>query len=79
MRPVDLCKLFQLDDNEFKNMFRKTPLWRARRRLILRNAAIVLGNQKFRPALEVLNAALDDSEKIVREACRWAIDQIEGV
>ena len=77
MRPVDLCKLFQLDDNAFRNRFRKTPLWRAKRKLILRNAAIVLGNQKFRPALKVLTAELNNAEAVVRDACQWAIDQIE--
>src|SRR5262245_1024056 len=36
--PVDLIALFALDDDAFRRRFRHTPLWRARRRGILRNA-----------------------------------------
>src|SRR5262245_49737797 len=43
--PVALAKLFELDDAAFRERFRHTPLWRPKRRGILRNAAIVLGNR----------------------------------
>jgi epoxyqueuosine reductase len=48
MNPIDLPPLFELDDETFRRRFRHTPLWRAKRRGILRNAAIVLGNQARR-------------------------------
>jgi len=48
MNPTDLPPLFELDDETFRRRFRHTPLWRAKRRGILRNAAIVLGNQARR-------------------------------
>ncbi|MFC1758189.1 tRNA epoxyqueuosine(34) reductase QueG [Planctomycetota bacterium] len=76
MRPVDLCALFELDDESFRKRFRKTPLWRAKRKLILRNAAIVLGNQRYQPASPVLQSGLSDEEALVRNACQWALDQI---
>ncbi|MCA9213803.1 MAG: tRNA epoxyqueuosine(34) reductase QueG [Planctomycetales bacterium] len=76
MNPIDLCELFELTDDAFRSRFRKTPLWRAKRTLILRNAAIVLGNQKFGPAKPVLRRALNDSEEIVCDACQWALDRI---
>jgi epoxyqueuosine reductase len=44
LRPLDLLALFQWDDAHFRRTFRDTPLWRAKRRGLLRNAAIVLGN-----------------------------------
>ena len=43
--PIDLIGLFDLDEAAFRERFRHTPLWRPRRRGILRNAAIVLGNR----------------------------------
>ena len=46
MNPIDLADLFALDDAGFRNRFRKTPLWRARREGLLRNAEIVLENEK---------------------------------
>jgi len=48
MNPVTLPPLFEMDDETFRRRFRHTPLWRAKRRGILRNAAIVLGNQARR-------------------------------
>lgn len=67
--PVDLIALFELNDAGFKQRFRHSPLWRAKRRGILRNAAIVLGNQRSRQAIPALTRGLKDDEAIVREAC----------
>ena len=74
--PVDLIKLFDLDEDAFRQRFRHTPLWRAKRRGILRNAAIVLGNQRVTKARSALERGLDDPEPLVREACQWALGQI---
>ena len=74
--PVDLIGLFELDDETFRKRFRHTPLWRARRRGILRNAAIVLGNQRAAAAVPALTRGLSDAEAIVREACAWALGRI---
>lgn len=76
--PVDLLALFELDDNAFRERFRHTPLWRARRRGILRNAAIVLGNQRSSAAVPALIRALNDTEPLIRAACAWALHQIGG-
>ena len=74
--PIDLIGLFDLDDEAFRRRFRHTPLWRAKRRGILRNAAIVLGNQRAAAATTALERGLADSEAIVREACAWALARI---
>jgi epoxyqueuosine reductase len=74
--PVDLIALFQLDDDAFRRRFRNTPLWRARRRGILRNAAIVLGNQRAIAAVPALTRGLEDTEPLIREACAWALSKI---
>lgn len=77
MNPAALARLFELDDNAFRRWFRRTPLWRAKRRGILRNAAIVLGNQQDRAALPVLRqASHEEEDPVVREACAWAIERI---
>jgi epoxyqueuosine reductase len=75
--PVDLAGLFDLHDEAFRRRFRHTPLWRAKRRGILRNAAIVLGNQRASVAVDALTKGLADTEPLIREACRWALDQIK--
>ncbi len=75
LNPVDPLALFALDDEQFRKRFRHTPLWRGRRRAILRNAAIVLGNDPTAEALPVLAGGLEDSEPLVRAACAWALGQ----
>jgi epoxyqueuosine reductase len=76
--PVDLVGLFELDDDAFRRRFRHTPLWRARRRGILRNAAIILGNQMAQHAIPALIHGLNDSEPLIRGASAWALQQIGG-
>jgi epoxyqueuosine reductase len=73
--PVDLIALFDLDDAGFKERFRHSPLWRAKRRGILRNAAIVLGNQRDEKAIPALIRGLNDSEPLIRGAAAWALGQ----
>ena len=75
--PVDLIALFDLDDAAFRERFRRTPLWRSKRRGILRNAAIVLGNRPAAEALPALARGLNDAEPLVRGACAWALGQYE--
>ena len=75
---IDLESLLSLDEGQFRQRFRHTPLWRAKRRGILRNACLVMGNQadpKFIPAL--LNA-LRDQEPLVRGAAAWALSRFSN-
>lgn len=78
MNPVDLAGLFELNDDSFRQRFRHTPLWRPKRRGLLRNAAIVLGNQRSPEAQPALIQGLSDNEPLVREACAWALEQYEA-
>lgn len=75
--PVDLLALFNLDDAAFRARFRHSPLWRSKRRGILRNAAIVLGNQRTAAAIPSLIAALNDAEPLVRGAAAWALGRFD--
>lgn len=73
--PIDLRALFDLDDDGFRQRFRKTPLWRPKRRGILRNAAIALGNFPAEGNLEPLEKGLNDCEPLIRGASAWALGQ----
>lgn len=74
--PVDLIELLALDEAGFRARFRHSPLWRAKRRGVLRNAAIILGNQRASKAVPTLTSALTDSEPLVRGAVAWALGQL---
>jgi epoxyqueuosine reductase len=71
--PIDLAALFTLDDAAFRERFRHTPLWRAKRRGLLRNAAIILGSRPHSSAVTALIRGLNDTEPLVRGACAWAL------
>lgn len=73
--PLELRSLFSMRDVEFRTRFRKTPLWRSRRRGVLRNAAIVLGNRPHADNIAALTRGLNDSEWLVRGASAWALGQ----
>ena len=75
---LDLLALFEIDEAEFKSRFGGTPLERAKRAGLLRNAALVLGNQQVRAALPALRKALaEETDEGLLDACRWAIHEIE--
>jgi len=76
MEYLDLHNLFSLTDEEFRTQFRKTPLWRSKRRGVLRNAAIVLGNQQRGESVPALEIGLTDSDPLVRAASAWALRRI---
>jgi epoxyqueuosine reductase len=71
--PIDARELFYLDDEQFKLRFRKTPMWRAKRRGLVRNAAIVLGNNPNIENLPPLLMGLQDNETLIRGASAWAL------
>ena len=76
--PLDLIELFKLTEEDFRRRFRHTPLWRSHRKGLLRNAAIVLGNQRAENAVEALSKGMNDEEPLIRGACAWALGQIAG-
>ncbi len=73
-----LEELLALDDDAFRARFRHTPLWRAKRSGLLRNAAIVLGNRGDARAVQALEKALEDDDEAVRRAAAWALGRIRA-
>jgi len=76
---LDPVELLGLDEQQFRARFRGTVFFRSKRRGLLRNAAIVLGNRGDPAALPALRRALDDPEPLVRQAAAWAIDRINAL
>ncbi len=74
----DLLELIDLDDATFRKRFAGTPLWRVKRRGLLRNVVVALGNAGHPAALTKLSRAATDPEPLIAEHARWAIQKIEG-
>jgi epoxyqueuosine reductase len=73
-----LPDLLALDDVAFGRRFTKSAIKRTKRRGLLRNAAIVLGNTKNPDAIPALARALGDPEPTVRAHAAWALGNISG-
>ncbi|MET0386524.1 MAG: tRNA epoxyqueuosine(34) reductase QueG [Polyangiales bacterium] len=66
-----------MDEGCFDRYTRGTAVRRAGREGMARNAAIVLGNTRDRRHLPVLTRAAErDTSDVVREAARWAVEQL---
>jgi epoxyqueuosine reductase len=72
----DLLELLALDDAGFKRLFAGTPMLRTKRRGLLRNVCVALGNVGDATALRHLERAAADSEPLIAEHAQWAIGQI---
>jgi epoxyqueuosine reductase len=74
---VDPLELLAISEEEFRQRFRGTALLRTKRRGLVRNVAIALGNSGNPNALPALQRALADPDPLIQEAAAWAIAQIE--
>jgi epoxyqueuosine reductase len=74
----DLLELLALDDRSFKRRFAGTPMLRTKRRGLLRNVCVALGNIGGPTALPSLERAAQDREALIAEHARWAMQQIEA-
>ena len=73
----DLIGLLALDESQFKARFAGTPWLRTKRRGILRNVCVALGNTGGTEALPALRRAEGDAEPLIASHARWARGEIE--
>lgn len=71
-----LLSLINFDEDCFRQRFQGTPVLRARRRGLLRNVAVALGNWGDPVAVPALTQALSDPEPLVRGHAAWALGRI---
>lgn len=76
-RPA-LIPLLRLSDEEFRQRFRHTALMRDKRRGLVRNVAVALGNAGAPAAVPALGEALHDEEPLVRGHVAWALGRLGG-
>jgi epoxyqueuosine reductase len=72
-----LHALLEISPAEFKRRFARSPILRVKRRGLLRNVCIVLGNIGTVDDLPALRRAEQHEEPLVREHAAWAIREIE--
>jgi epoxyqueuosine reductase len=79
----DLEWLISLTEEEFREVFRRSPIKRTKRRGLIRNACVALGNSGLRagdPRYEEICARLAElaavDDAIIAEHARWALDRL---
>ncbi len=73
-----LADLLALDEAGFRARFRGTPLMRAKRRGLVRNACVAAGNSGDASLIPALTPLLADAEPLVREHAAWALARLTG-
>ena len=73
-----LIELMCLNDEDFRKRFKKSPVKRTKRRGLLRNVAVALGNSGNLSAVGPLIDALSDHEPLIRAHVVWALGELLG-
>ena len=74
-----LIPLLALDEDGFRERFRRSPIKRAKRRGLVRNVCVALGNLRDPVAIPALTQSLrHDPEPLVRGHAAWALGCIGG-
>ncbi len=73
-----LLELIALDQDGFRSRFKGYPMLRTKRRGVLRNVAVALGNSGSAEAVPALERAVKDAEPLIAEHAAWALERLRG-
>ena len=74
----DFKWLMDLDGDGFREVFRKSPVKRAKRRGFMRNVLVAVGNSGNKEYIEYVRGLLGDDEPIIRAHAVCALWRLEG-
>jgi epoxyqueuosine reductase len=75
---LKLIDLIQISQEIFSKRFKGSPIKRIKRRGLLRNVAVALGNSGNAQAIPILLKVLDDEEPLIRAHVVWALGELAG-
>jgi epoxyqueuosine reductase len=73
-----LVWLAEIGEEEFREIFRGSPVKRTKRSGLRRNALIAIGNSRDRHLLSVGQNACSDTDPVVAEAAQWATQRLRN-
>ncbi|MBA3831577.1 MAG: tRNA epoxyqueuosine(34) reductase QueG [Chthoniobacterales bacterium] len=75
---MQLRDFLALDEAQFREIFRGSPIKRIKRRGLLRNVCVALGNVGTEHDLPALEAAAYEPEPLIAEHAVWALERIRA-
>lgn len=72
---LDLEELASLDEAAFRARFGRTPLSRAKRRGLVRNALLAMGNARDPRFCALLRSFLNDPDPVLAEQAAWSLER----
>jgi epoxyqueuosine reductase len=75
---MPLREYLELTDAQFRALFKNSPIKRIKRRGLLRNVCVALGNTGDASDLPALERAAAEPEPLIAEHAEWAIGQIRA-
>ena len=78
MALLNLVELLEMSEDDFRARFAGTPIIRAKRTGMQRNACVALGNLGDAEAAPALGRVLRQGEPLVRSHAAWALGRIGG-
>lgn len=79
LQTPELVSMLTMTQEEFSTTFRRSAVKRTKRRGLLRNVCVALGNSGDAGAVPALCAALEHEEPLVRGHAAWALGRLGGV
>ncbi len=78
-RAMSVERLLTLrDDEDVRSRFAGSPLLRAKRRGLVRNACIAAANLELTQVIPRLESLCDDADPVVAHTARWAVGRLRG-
>ena len=74
----NLDSLSNLSPEEFRNLFKASPIKRTKRRGLLRNIMVAIGNSGEEDFIPQIKECLNDDEPLVRAHAVWALWKLKG-
>jgi len=72
----ELKKLVTLSDQEFRTLFKKSPIKRIGRNRFVRNVIYAIGNSENLGLISCLKPFLNDNNYMIRDAANWAFERL---
>jgi epoxyqueuosine reductase len=78
LKGLTLRQLAVVTEDDFRALFRHSPVKRIKRARFVRNVCVALGNVGTREDLQVLNILALDDDPLIAEHASWAVEQIRN-